>query len=111
MPRVEVACRGGRGRTGTALAALSILDGLAPRAALAWLRRTYDPGAVETPWQRWWLCRVRAEGPPAARMSGMSMDAVRVRDRRCRIRWVLRMPSYLGHRRGDGIYRPGKDVV
>ena len=29
--RVEVACRGGVGRTGTALAALAVLDGLTPR--------------------------------------------------------------------------------
>src|SRR5690606_38546247 len=31
--RVEVACRGGVGRTGTALAALAILDGLTPEQA------------------------------------------------------------------------------
>ena len=36
--RVEVACRGGVGRTGTALAALAVLDGLAPRDAVAWAR-------------------------------------------------------------------------
>jgi len=53
--RVEVACRGGVGRTGTALAALAVLDGLAPRDAVAWARREYHPRAVETPWQRWWL--------------------------------------------------------
>ena len=57
--RVEVACRGGVGRTGTALAALAVLDGLAPGAAVAWVRREYHPRAVETPWQRWWLRRVR----------------------------------------------------
>jgi protein-tyrosine phosphatase len=56
--RVEVACHGGVGRTGTALAALSILDGLSPRDALSWVRREYHPKAVETPWQRWWLRRV-----------------------------------------------------
>jgi protein-tyrosine phosphatase len=56
--RVEVGCRGGIGRTGTALAALSILDGLDPRAAVTWVRRVYHPRAVETPWQRWWLRRV-----------------------------------------------------
>jgi Protein-tyrosine phosphatase len=57
--RVEVACRGGVGRTGTALAALAILDGLTPRAALTWVRGTYHRRAVETPWQRRWLSNVR----------------------------------------------------
>ncbi len=57
--RVEVACRGGVGRTGTALAALAILDGVAPRDAVAWIREHYDHRAVETPWQRRWLRRVR----------------------------------------------------
>ena len=56
--RVEVACRGGVGRTGTALAALAVLDGLSPADALAWVRREYHPRAVEMPWQRWWLRRV-----------------------------------------------------
>ena len=56
--RVEVACRGGVGRTGTALAALAVLDGLAPRDAVAWARHEYHPRAVETPWQRRWLRRV-----------------------------------------------------
>jgi hypothetical protein len=57
--RVEVACRGGVGRTGTALAALAVLDGLPPAEAVRWVRREYHPRAVETPWQRWWLRRVR----------------------------------------------------
>jgi Protein-tyrosine phosphatase len=56
--RVEVTCRGGIGRTGTALAALAVLDGLSPEDALAWVRLEYHPRAVETPWQRWWLRRV-----------------------------------------------------
>jgi hypothetical protein len=56
--RVEVACRGGIGRTGTALAALAVLDGLPPPAAVAWVRREYHPRAVETPWQRRWLHRM-----------------------------------------------------
>jgi hypothetical protein len=56
--RVEVACRGGVGRTGTALAALAILDGLDPAAALAWVRAGYHRRAVETFWQRRWLRRV-----------------------------------------------------
>jgi len=57
--RVEVACHGGVGRTGTALAALAILDGLTPYEALLWVRREYDHRAVEVPWQRRWLRHVR----------------------------------------------------
>jgi protein-tyrosine phosphatase len=60
--RVEVACHGGIGRTGTALAALAILDGLGVAEAVAWVRRDYHRRAVETPWQRWWL-----RGLPQAR--------------------------------------------
>ena len=57
--RVEIACRGGIGRTGTALAALAVLDGLDPSEAIGWVRRGYHPRAVETPWQRRWLRSVR----------------------------------------------------
>ncbi len=57
VERVEVACGGGRGHTGTALAAMAILDGLEADAAVAWVRDVYDPGAVESPWQRGWLRR------------------------------------------------------
>jgi protein-tyrosine phosphatase len=57
--RVEVACTGGIGRTGTALAALAVLDGLSAREAFTWVRAAYHPRAVETPWQRWWLRTVR----------------------------------------------------
>ncbi|WP_344139145.1 protein-tyrosine phosphatase family protein [Luedemannella flava] len=56
--RVEVACRGGVGRTGTALAALVILDGLDRRAAVTWVRAHYHRRAVETLWQRRWLRHV-----------------------------------------------------
>jgi protein-tyrosine phosphatase len=57
--RVEVACRGGIGRTGTALAALAILDGLPPSDGVTWVRAAYHHRAVETPWQRRWLRGVR----------------------------------------------------
>jgi protein-tyrosine phosphatase family protein len=57
--RVEVACRGGVGRTGTALAALAVLDGLSPGQAVGWVRAGYRRRAVETPWQRRWLAKVR----------------------------------------------------
>jgi hypothetical protein len=52
---VEIACHGGRGRTGTAIAALAIMDGVPARDAVRWTRTHYHPKAVETPWQRWWL--------------------------------------------------------
>ncbi len=55
--RVEVACGGGRGRTGTALAALAVLDGVPPAEAVDFVRRHYHPRAVETPWQRRWVLR------------------------------------------------------
>jgi protein-tyrosine phosphatase len=57
--RVEVACSGGRGRTGTALACLAILDGVPPAEAVAYVRRHYHPRAVETPWQRRFVLRFR----------------------------------------------------
>jgi Swiss Army Knife protein, DSP-PTPase phosphatase domain len=57
--RVEVACGGGVGRTGTALAALAIVDGLPADEAVDWVRRAYHRRAVETPWQRRWLRGVR----------------------------------------------------
>ncbi|MET9533727.1 protein phosphatase [Streptomyces sp. NPDC006649] len=50
--RVEVACHGGRGRTGTALACLAVLDGVPGAEAVGYVRERYDPHAVETPWQR-----------------------------------------------------------
>ncbi|MBQ1106838.1 protein-tyrosine phosphatase family protein [Streptomyces anulatus] len=50
--RVEVACGGGMGRTGTALACLAVLDGVPADEAVAFVRGGYHPRAVETPWQR-----------------------------------------------------------
>ncbi len=57
VERVEVGCVGGRGRTGTMLAALAMMDGLDREEAISWVRERYDIHAVETPWQRWWLSR------------------------------------------------------
>ncbi|MEM9749258.1 MAG: protein phosphatase [Actinomycetota bacterium] len=57
--RVEIGCHGGRGRTGAALAAMAILDGVDPSDAVAWVRRHHHPRAVETPWQRRWVERQR----------------------------------------------------
>ena len=55
--RVEVACAGGRGRTGTALACLAVLDGVPAEEAVLWVRERYHPRAVETPWQRQFVTR------------------------------------------------------
>ena len=55
--RVEIACGGGRGRTGTALACVAVLDGVPVGEAVAFVRRHYDPRAVETPWQKRYLAR------------------------------------------------------
>lgn len=58
--RVEVACAGGRGRTGTALACLAVIDGVPPDEAVDFVRRGYDSRAVETPWQRRYVARFPA---------------------------------------------------
>ena len=50
--RVEIACAGGHGRTGTALACIAVLDGVPSEAAVKFVREHYNPRAVETPWQR-----------------------------------------------------------
>lgn len=55
--RVELACGGGRGRTGTALACLAVLDGVPSAEAVEFVRRNYDPKAVETPWQKRYVRR------------------------------------------------------
>jgi protein-tyrosine phosphatase len=55
--RVEIACFGGRGRTGTALACIAVLDGVPPGEAVAFVRAHYHPRAVETPWQRRFVAR------------------------------------------------------
>ncbi|MFH8385184.1 protein phosphatase [Kitasatospora sp. NPDC018058] len=52
VERVELACAGGRGRTGTALACIAVLDGVPAAEAVAYVREHYSPHAVETPWQR-----------------------------------------------------------
>jgi protein-tyrosine phosphatase len=57
--RVEFVCGGGRGRTGTALACVAVLDGVPAADAVAYVREHYDPHAVETPWQRAYVRRFR----------------------------------------------------
>jgi hypothetical protein len=52
---VEVGCLGGSGRTGTVLACMAILAGVGPSDAVAWVRESYRPQAVETPEQEAWV--------------------------------------------------------
>lgn len=61
--RVEIACAGGRGRTGTALACLAVLDGVSAADAVAFVREHYDARAVETPGQRRFVARWPGPAP------------------------------------------------
>lgn len=61
--RVEVACGGGTGRTGTALACLAVLAGVPADEAVAFVRAHYRARAVETPAQRRFVARF--PGPSA----------------------------------------------
>lgn len=54
---VEVACPGGVGRTGTALALLAVMSGVPAEEAVAWARAHHHPRAAETPGQRRWVRR------------------------------------------------------
>jgi protein-tyrosine phosphatase len=58
--RVEVACTGGVGRTGTVIACLAVLSGVPAAEAVAWARANYHRRAVETPWQKRWVRRFPA---------------------------------------------------
>src|SRR3954465_2467933 len=60
--RVELACHGGTGRTGTALACLAVLDGVPSEQAVAYVRQHYDKRAVETPWQRRYVLNLLTKG-------------------------------------------------
>ncbi len=53
--RVEVACGGGVGRTGTVIACMAVLAGHPPPDAVAWARQHHHRRAVETPGQRRWV--------------------------------------------------------
>lgn len=61
--RVEIACAGGIGRTGTALSLLAVMSGVPPEGAVAWVRSHYRPDAVETDPQRLWIADVAAALP------------------------------------------------
>ncbi|MCK1804163.1 hypothetical protein MTQ12_14070 [Brevibacterium sp. R8603A2] len=56
--RVEIACGGGVGRTGTALAVLAVMSGVPADTAVEWVRTNYHPRAVETRRQRAWIATV-----------------------------------------------------
>lgn len=55
--RVEIACGGGFGRTGTAMSCLVVLDGVPADKAVAYVRENYSHRAVETPWQKRFVAR------------------------------------------------------
>jgi hypothetical protein len=55
--RVEVACMGGLGRTGTTLACIAVLDGVPAGEAVDYVRRHFHRRAVETPGQRRFVAR------------------------------------------------------
>lgn len=59
--RVEIACTGGYGWTGTALACLAILDGRPAMQAIGYVRDHYAARAVETPWQRRFVGRFQRQ--------------------------------------------------
>jgi protein-tyrosine phosphatase len=62
--RVEIACDGGTGRTGTALAILARMSGVPAEDAVDWVRENYRARAVETPWQRRWVLRTDIHHTP-----------------------------------------------
>ena len=55
MGSSEVGCLGGSGRTGTVLACMAVLAGVPPAQAVAWVRASYRPEAVETADQEAWV--------------------------------------------------------
>ena len=63
--RVDVTCRGGRGRTGTALACIAVIDGMEAAAAIDLVRNKYHRGAIETPWQARYVASFGPATPPA----------------------------------------------
>jgi hypothetical protein len=60
--RIEIACSGGTGRTGTVIACMAILAGHPAAEAVAWTRAHYRPKAVETPGQRRWIAWFAEDG-------------------------------------------------
>jgi endonuclease len=85
--RVEVACAGGHGRTGTALACLAVLDGVPRREAVRYVRARYAARAVETPGQRRFVARF----PPGP----VELPDVRLVIARCSVDYVGRLTAHL----------------
>jgi len=56
---IVVACEGGHGRTGTALASLLVAAGMDPDAAIDYVRTTHCAEAIETPEQVEYVRRLR----------------------------------------------------
>lgn len=73
--RVDVACGGGVGRTGTALACIAVLDGVPPSAAVQLIRDRFSRRAVETPWQRRYIKRLAREQLSYPTLSGSFEDS------------------------------------
>ncbi|MDR6939935.1 protein-tyrosine phosphatase family protein [Arcanobacterium hippocoleae] len=53
--RVEITCRTGIGRTGTALAIIAVFEGMDPDAAIEFVQKNYHPDSVKSPAQRGFL--------------------------------------------------------
>lgn len=53
--RVEITCRTGVGRTGTALAIIGVFEGMSPDDAIEFVRKNYNQNAVSSPAQRGFL--------------------------------------------------------
>lgn len=68
--RVEIACDGGIGRTGTVIALLARLSGVQATDAVAWARSHYRADAVETPWQRRFVATAELERYTGIRPAG-----------------------------------------
>jgi protein-tyrosine phosphatase len=72
---VEVGCLGGSGRTGTVLACMAVLAGVPPAHAVAWVRTSYRPEAVETAdqeaWVQWFAEWVDAHPAASASHAGL----------------------------------------
>jgi endonuclease len=86
--RVEIACAGGHGRTGTALACLAVLDGVPGREAVRYVRAHYAARAVETPRQRRFVARFPPGRP-------VELPDVRLVIARCSVDYVGRLTAHL----------------
>jgi len=85
--RVEIACHGGHGRTGTALACLAVLDGVPGQEAVRYVRAHYAARAVETPGQRRFVARFPSRP--------VELPSVRLVIARCSVDYVGRLTAHL----------------